>query len=274
MKTLRKWPVEIATIGLAVAVVMVTCVLGSPAPTAEANGNGARVASNPIPVGTILPIRLDHTVSPDDAKPGEEIEAHIMQDVPLPNHGKISLMAEVHGTVVSIAKSPDGNSVEMSMRFEKIEYDKKMIPMTTSLRAMASFEAVHAAQLPLTGADTGTPAGWGDTVQIGGDIRFGDGGEVRNRHKQKVGKGAFGGVLVHISAQPGSGCEGPVNGDDRLQALWVFSADACGLYDFKGVQIAQNGKTEPFGVITLRFEKEKMKLDASTGILLRTVAAQ
>jgi hypothetical protein len=246
----------------------------SPARTPKANGSGARVASNPIAVGIILPIRLDHTVSADDAKPGEEIEAHIMQDVPLPNHGKIRLRAEVRGTVVSVRKTLDGNGVEISLRFDKIEYDKKLIPITTSLRAMASFEAVHAAQIPLTGADTGTPTGWGDTVQIGGDIRFGDSGEVRNRHKQKVGKGAFGGVLVHVSAQPGSGCEGPVNGDDHLQALWVFSADACGLYDFKGVQITHNGKTEPLGVITLRFEKEKMKLDASTGILLRTVGAQ
>ena len=118
----------------------------SPARTPKANGSGPRVASNPIAVGIILPIRLDHTVSADDAKPGEEIEAHIMQDVPLPNHGKIRLRAEVRGTVVSVRKTLDGNGVEISLRFDKIEYDKKLIPITTSLRAMASFEAVHAAQ--------------------------------------------------------------------------------------------------------------------------------
>jgi len=162
----------------------------------------------------------------------------------------------------------------VSLRFDQIEYDKQIIHVATSLRALASFEAVRAARLPLGGADSGTPTGWANTVQIGGDIRYGDGGQVRNRSKENVGKGVSGGVLVHVSAPAGSECEGPVNGDDRLQALWVFSADACGVYDLKGVGIVHDGKTEPVGTITLRLEKEKMKLDAATGILLRTVAVQ
>jgi hypothetical protein len=258
------------TIGLGLLVALV----GAWASSARTANAPARVAPNPIPVGTVLPIRLEHTLSVDDAKAGQEIEAHITQEVPLPNHKKIPVRADVHGVVVSVEKLADGSGVDVSLRFDKVEFDKQMIPMTVSLRAMASFEAVHAAQIPKTGADGGTPSGWGDTVQIGGDIRFGDGGEVRNRQKQKVGKGVFGGVLVHVSAQPGSACEGPLNGDDQLQALWVFSADACGLYDFKDAKIISNGKADPVGVITLRFEKEKMRMDASTGILLRTVATE
>ena len=242
--------------------------------SSRASGSVAPVAASAIPVGTILPIKLQNGLSVDDAAAGQKVEAYIAQQVPLPNRGKIRLNSEVHGTVVSVTKSPDGNGVEVSLRFDQIEYDKQIIRVATSLRALASFEAVRAARLPLGGADSGTPTGRGNTLQIGGDIRYGDAGQVRNRRKENVGKGVSGGVLVHISAQPGTECEGPENGDDRLQALWVFSADACGVYDLKGVEIAHNGKTEPVGTITLRFTKEKMKLDASTGILLRTVAGQ
>jgi hypothetical protein len=274
MRSAWKWRAQTTAIAMALVPMALACVLASSARTERGYGSKPPVAANPIPVGTILPIRLEHGLSVEEAQAGQEIEAHITQEVPLPNHQKLHVRSDVHGTLVSVAKKSDGSGVELSLRFDKVELNNKMVAITASLRAMAFFEAVHAAQIPLTGADTGTPTGWGDTVQIGGDIRFGDGGEVRNRHKQKVGKGVFGGVLVHISAQPGSGCEGPENGDNRLQALWVFSADACGLYGFKDVQIAHNGKTDPVGVITLRFEKEKAKLDASTGILLRTVAAQ
>jgi hypothetical protein len=205
---------------------------------------------------------------------GQSVGAEIAQEVPLPNRQKIRLHAAVQGKVTAVTKSADGSGLEVSLRFDGIEDDKQIIPVVTSLRAIAAYQAVIVAQTPLGGTDVGTPAGWANTVQIGGDRRYGDGGEVRNRKKQKVGKGVSGGVLVHVSAPPDSGCEGPVNGDDRLQALWVFSANACGVYDLKGVEIAHNGKTDPAGEITLRFENGKTKLEAGAGILLRTVGHQ
>jgi len=143
--------------------------------TAWPHGEKAHVTASLIPVGTILPVRLEHTLSAEEAKAGQEIEAEITQDVPLSSHERIKAQSKVHGAVVSVAKAAGGEGVDVSLRFDKIEYDKKMIPMITSLRAMASYRAVRGAQTPLAGADSGTPAGWGDTVQIGGDIRFGDG---------------------------------------------------------------------------------------------------
>jgi len=280
MRSKRDWYAQVAAGGVVVLVGGLAFALVLPARNSLARGSltaagsMAPVAASPIPVGTILPVKLVNGLSADDAAAGQKVEAYIAQQVPLPNRGKIRLHSAVHGAVVSVSKSPDGNGVDVSLRFDQIEYDKQIVHMVTSLRALASFEAVRAAQLPFGGADAGTPTGWGNTAQIGGDIRYGDGGEVRNRRKENVGKGVSGGVLVHVSAPAGSECEGPVNGDDRLQALWVFSADACGVYDLKGVEITHNGKTEPVGTVTLRFTKEKMKLDASTGILLRTVAQQ
>jgi hypothetical protein len=227
--------------------------------------------STALPVGLILPVTLAQTISVEHAQPGQPIEARVMQDVPLTLHDKIPAKSRISGAIVAVMKVADEHGVELSLRFDKVEIKKDMIPTLTSLRVMASREAVRQAQTPLTGADGGTPTGWADTVQIGGDIRFGDSGKVRSRFKQTVGKGISGGVLVHLNARPGTDCDGPVNGDDRLQALWVFSSDACGVYGISKVEISHSGKTGPVGVITLKFEKADAKLDAGTAMLLRVV---
>ena len=100
---------------------------------------------------------------------------------------------------------------------------------------------------------------WANTVQIGGDVRFGDGDSVRNRWKETVGTAVPGGVLVYARANPELGCDGPVREDDHAQALWVFSADACGVYGLKGVKVTHNGQSPPNGEITLHIEKASMK---------------
>jgi hypothetical protein len=46
------------------------------------------------------------------------------------------------------------------------------------------------------------------------------------------------------------------------------------VYGLRGIEISQNGKTAPLGVITLRFEGSETKLEGSAGMLLRVVAAQ
>jgi hypothetical protein len=161
--------------------------------------------------------------------------------------------------------------MKVTLKFDQLEDHKEAVPIVTYLRALASRRALQSAQLAHSGADIGTPNGWADTVQIGGDVRFGDGGAVRNRAKEQVGKGVPGGVLAHVSANPALGCDGPMESDD-LQALWVFSSDACGVYDLKGIKIAHTGKSSPAGEITLHFEKDDAKLEAGTGILLRVAS--
>jgi hypothetical protein len=226
-----------------------------------------------IPVGTVIPTHLGDALDVKTAHVGQTIEGRVTQEVPLPNKEKIALRSRVIGSVVSVEKGADGSGAKLTIRFAQLEDKKQPYPITTSLRAMASYLAVRSAQLPAGGGpDTGTPAGWADTVQIGGDIRYGDGGKVRNRQKQAVGKGVLGGVLVHLSPNPSGGCEGGERGNDRLQALWVFSADACGVYGLKEVKIAHDGKTERIGDITLEFAKNDVNLETGTAFLLRTVA--
>lgn len=239
----------------------------------ESSARNAVVQSSfQIPVGTVLPVQLETSISLKDAQPGGVVEGRIAQDVPLPNREKIRVKSVVRGSIVSVVKDTDGVGANLTLKFNQLEDRQQTFTFATSLRAVASLRAVRAAQTPYTGTDAGTPAGWADTVQIGGDIRYGDGGMVRNRAKQKVGKGVSGGVLVHVMANPGSGCDGPVNGDDHPQALWVFSSDACGVHDLKNIHIVHSGKTAPVGEITLHFAKDSMKLESATGMLLRIVS--
>jgi hypothetical protein len=226
-----------------------------------------------LPPGTILPVRLDGTLDINSLHPQDRIETRVGQEVPLPNKEKISLRSRVFATVTAVNKRDDG-TVSVSLKFDQLEEKNQRVAIITSLRAIASYQAVRNAQISLTGADAGTPTGWATTVQIGGDIRFGDGGKVRNRQKQTVGKGVMGGVLLHLAANAAAGCEGADPANNRLQATWVFSADACGVYDLKNVKIARDGKSDPIGVVTLEFVKEDMKLESGAGLLLRTVRQQ
>jgi hypothetical protein len=235
---------------------------------------GAVVTLAAIPPGTVLPLRLEKSITTKDAQKGQPIEAQIAQEVPLSNGSKIPLRSTVIGSIVSVERDTDGPGLSVTLQFNELDDHKETVRFSSFLRAIASFRAVREAQSPLTGADTGSPTGWSNTIQIGGDIRFGEGGAVRNQAKQQVGRGVRGGVLVHVRENRALGCEGPVNMDDHLQALWLFSSDACGTYDLKGVKITHTGKNAPVGEFTLHFEKEDMRLEAGAGILLRIASPQ
>jgi hypothetical protein len=234
----------------------------------ESYAPGGVTSASAIPAGTILPIQMAKTITVKEARSGEKVEARIMQDVPLPDRVKLRARSVVKGSIVSVENESEDPGVKLTLKFDRIEDRKEALQVTTYLRAIASARAVEGAQLPHSGADVGSPSDWADTVLIGGDVRYGDGGAVRNRAKEKVGKGVLGGVLVHVRANPARGCDGAPKEEDPLQALWVFSSGACGVYDLKGVKIARFGRGTPIGEITLHFDKENAKLEAGTAMLL------
>jgi hypothetical protein len=86
-----------------------------------------------------------------------------------------------------------------------------------------------------------------------------------------VGQGTYEGVLVHVRAQPQSACRGELDGNDDLQALWVFSADSCGVYGMSGIRIAHAGRTEPLGEIVISADSGDVKVRGGSGMLLRVV---
>jgi hypothetical protein len=222
-----------------------------------------------IPYGTILPVRLNHGLSSKNAKVGQTITARIMQEVPLPNRSKIPEGTKMVGTIVAVRPAGAGSSGNISFRFERLLWHQQSIPIVASLRALAGFMEVQDAQTPEFTPGFGTPYNWATTQQIGGDEVYGVGGPVTDQWSQTVGKGVNGGVLVHVRAQPGSKCRGALDPEDRLQALWVFSSDACGVYGIAGVAIEHAGRSEPVGEVRLTAAQGDVRVRGASAMLLR-----
>ena len=226
-------------------------------------------AQDAIPAGTVLPARLNSSLDSRKSKPGQVITARIMQDAPLPAGGKIPAGAKVTGHVIDVVSA--GSSASISLRFDTVNFRGRSIPVITNLRALASMMDVQDAQVPPTGTDRGTPWAWMTTHQIGGEAVYGQGGPVTNGSRV-VGQAAPGGVLVQLGAKPGTNCRGAVEGNDRPQALWVFSSDACGPYGFPGLEITDAGRTGPLGQITLASKEGRIHISGGSGMLLRVDA--
>ncbi|HUO60977.1 MAG TPA: hypothetical protein VMU24_09940 [Candidatus Acidoferrales bacterium] len=219
------------------------------------------VVSRP-PVGTVLPVRLETTLRAE-TKPGTEIRATVMQDVALPDGGKIPVGTRLSGHVVAI--SPN----EVTLQFDSLMVKGNVVPVSTSLRAIAAPLDVQDALTPKNlGERFNTP--WeGNTAQIGGEVAYRD-AELMDGLKP-VGKAlADGSVLAPLRASP-RGCAA----DPNVQSLWVFSTTACGVYGDMGLSIAHNGKTDPVGQIVLRSEPhEKLLVRNGTGMMLRVLNRQ
>jgi hypothetical protein len=221
-----------------------------------------------VPVGTILPVKINHGFSSKNARAGQIITGRIMQDLPLAVGGKIPEGAKVVGAVVTVTAAASGGA-RISLRFNELEIHHRRMAMVTDMRALGSMVEVQEAEIPATPLDHGTSYAWATLRQIGGDMKYGVGGPVTDSSGETVGKGVFDGVLVHVRAQEGTKCRGALDAEDRLQALWVFSADACGVYGMNGVTIAHAGRTEPLGEIVLAAEKGEIKVRGGSGMLLR-----
>jgi len=190
------------------------------------------LAQDKIPVRTILPVQLNSSLRSEKARAGELVSARVMQDVPLLAGRKIHSGAKVIGHVVSARPAHNGTVGEISLRFDTLEIGKRHIAITTNLRALATMMDVSEAEVPESGPDRGTSENEWTTDQIGGEVVY-RGGVVAHG-SNIVGNSAFGsGVLVHVSSRPGTKCRGEVANSDELQALWVFSSDACGLYGWQ-----------------------------------------
>ena len=250
-------------LGLSVSTAMLAVPLTLPSAQAQDTAKGATA----IPPGTILPIRLNTSLSSSGAKPGQTITARIMQDVPLANGGKIREGSKVIGHVVDVSSAADGNAERISLQFDKLISSGRTIPITTDLRAVAGFMAVLEAQTPTDGPASLPIA----TTQVGGDVAYTSGGKVTTTEGAVVGKSVNDGVLdqAHAGSRQGRECRGAVDGNDSPSAMWVFSSDACGTYGLSQILIAHAGKTQPLGVIVLTSEKGQLKLPRGAGMLLR-----
>jgi hypothetical protein len=224
------------------------------------------LAQQAIPNGTVIPLRLNSSLKSAKAKPGQAFTATVMQDVPLPG-SKIRAGSKLVGHVVSAKKAVNRTGAQLALRFDFVESSKHRVPVSTNLRAIASMLEVEEAQVPIAGPDRGTSQAAWTTNQIGGEVVYRGGGPVANG-LQAVGVPTANGVLARVSPVPGTKCSGDVIDHDRLQALWLFSTEACGAYGFPDLAIAHSGRSNPIGEIVLTSTKGDVHLRSGSGMLL------
>lgn len=226
-------------------------------------------AQGRIPAGTILPVQLNQSVRSNKVAPGKIISARLMQDVSLPGGERIRAGAKIEGHVVAAKPASPTEKAQLSLRFDRVVSDRRRIPVTTNLRALANLMDVSEAQIPESGPDRGTSEYDWTTDQIGGEVAYRGGGVVQHG-SDAVGQWIGNGALVNVSARRGAKCHGEVDGNDRPQAMWVFSSDACGIYDYDLV-LVHAGRTYPRGQITLQALQGNLDLRSGSGMLLRVI---
>lgn len=230
--------------------------------------SSALLAQTVIPPGTVLPTQLNSSLNSQKSKSGQKISARVMQDVPLPNGRKIPAGAKVIGQVMDVTPGSTGTPAQVTLKFERVEFDHQSITVNTTLRALASMLEVEAAQIPPGGTDRGTPWAWTNRDLIGDEAAYGEGGPVAHGG-EIVGHSQYGGVLMPARANRAAGCRGDFGYPTQLQAFWVFSSDACGVYGIADVQISHAGRTAPLGEITLRSESGNFEIRSGSGVVLR-----
>ena len=227
------------------------------------------LAQDRIPAGTILPVRLNASISSGKSKLGKVITARIMQDVPLGSGQKIRAGSKVVGHVMDVSSASSGGAGRISFQFDELVVSKETILVITNLQALASILEVDEAQLPLYPADRGTSSSAWTTNQIGGgEVVYRGGGPVA-RGDRVVGEPVPNGALARVSVSEGAECRGSVGGNDRPQALWLFASDACGTFGFPRLRIMHAGRTEPIGEIVLTSTGGDVLVRSGSGMLLR-----
>lgn len=125
---------------------------------------------------------------------------------------------------------------------------------------------VEEAQIPEGGADRALRPEDRNREQIGGDIVYPDGGPVAHG-LDIVGEPTAYGALDRPAANPP--CRAALADNSNPQALWLFSANACGLYGYDNLTVSHFGRTEPVGVIQLSAKSGKINIRSGSGLLLR-----
>jgi hypothetical protein len=208
-----------------------------------------------IPSGTLLPAMLDKTIESGKTKSGEEITATLRQDVPLPDNGKIKRGSKILGHVVAVTKPAGSKQAKITVQFDRIEIDKQQVAISTGLRAFASMQLVAQARNPQNmNVAPGTSAWDLNIGLIGGQIAFNGQKIVKAPNGMVVGKVPEPGATLGVPmANPERGCAGPTG--DTEQAFWIFSTDACGIYDDQGMTYVSGvGGNDP-GKIVLESPK-------------------
>jgi hypothetical protein len=226
-------------------------------------GQNAR-STEPIPVGTIIPVSLNSSLHSGKSGNGDAIMATVLEDVPFATGETLPAGSKLAGHIVeAITPGKGSDESRISFQFDQVRLRNRTIPITTNLRALASKAAVLAATPQLTSSEYPD-----NQIQIGGDqISYGREGAVMVG-SQVVGKYTSHGVLAYGGQDLRTPCRGTIGNNDRPQAFWFFSVNACGAYGFGDLTILHSGSTEPLGEVTLTFRGKAVKVGKGSAMLL------
>jgi hypothetical protein len=214
--------------------------------------------------GTLLPAMLSSSIDSHKNRPGDEIKARLMQDVPLGNGHKLPAGTRVVGEITDVKPSM------VTLRFDRLFVRNNTIAIRTNLRALASMTEISDAQLPTNtvSGDFGSSVDDWNTVQVGGDVVYGRRGGPVMHGSSVVGHSLLGnGVLAVPEAASDSTCRADIS-SETPQAMWLFSASACGTYGYPDLSIAHAGRSEPIGIVVLA-APDRVRITAGSGVLLR-----
>src|SRR5271163_4803645 len=102
----------------------------------------ATLVAQEIPAGTVFPVMTNNSVDSRKSKPGDRISARLMQDVVLPSGDRIRRGATVDGQIVDATPPSAAAGARVTIRFSRVSLNGKQIPITVSLRALASMQDV------------------------------------------------------------------------------------------------------------------------------------
>jgi hypothetical protein len=221
-----------------------------------------------LPAGTVIPVALRGSLSTTKSKPGQVVKARVMQDIPLGEGSKVRAGAYVQGKVISVTPAASGSGASITFEFTHLVTSWGAEPISTNLRAVASRLEITSAQTPQY-SDRGSSSYVNNTRQIGGEAVYRGGGHVMDGGIVVGEPVNDEGVLGHVRASSDGNCRGTVEGNNQLQALWLFSSDACGAYGYRHVRIEHSGRTSPLGEITLKADRGNINIRGGDGMLLR-----
>ncbi len=217
--------------------------------------------------GVTLPVQLNRAIRAGKVKVGAQIVVKTTQRVPVGENAYLNAGAEVDGEVVASVAGSGASSTPatLSIRFTRLRYGKRIIPLKTKAIAIANFMQVTDTQLPVDGGpDMGNTneANW-STRQVGGEVivRTGWLGPVVGNNTQKVGYADREGVYSQPAASPDGGPPFP-------RALGVFSTTANGLYGF-GKECSLQSTD---GTITVTGPGKNLELRNGDNLLLEVIA--
>jgi len=240
---------------------------------ALAFASSVALAQNPtLTAPATLPVTFTKTISANQAKPGDIVEAKTFQRVQLPGGGSIPSGVRVVGHVVSANgftydKTPYAHqkASTLSIHFDSIQMNGQAVPLNVTVRAIANPIATWDAEKPQTSSDNDPLA---TRVQIGGDQLIPSQSEVRNMDGDVVAYNKRDGVYAHLIAR------GDCDGSDVEVSVGIFSASACGAYGFASVNLAEHGTAAQPSTLTLVSTHGSPEIWKHTTALLEVIPQQ